>query len=145
MSGFRCFPVVGSLVDTSSNDPPVARLEFDVIAQIILSIQYAERPVHRGATGAVTAVSRLVRASFVRAGGKQSADSVSGVTPASIKHRASVAVTPGSLGLLSCAGSSSASSSSALGSSGQFAVSHPPPARLSAMLLDQDAVVSIID
>ena len=76
MSGFRCFPVVGSLVDMSSKDPPVARLGFDVIAQKILAIQYAERPVHRGATGAVMAVSRLVRASFVRAGGKRSADFV---------------------------------------------------------------------
>jgi hypothetical protein len=82
-----------------------------------------------------------VRASFVRAGGKQRADSVSGVTPAPIKRRASAAVTPGSLGLSSCTRSSSASSSLALGSSGQFAVDHPPPARLSAMLLDQDTVV----
>jgi hypothetical protein len=110
MSGFRCFPVVGSLVDTSSTasstDPPVARLGFDVIAQKILSIQYAERPVHRGATGAVTAVSRLVRASFVRAGGKRRADSVVGVTPAPSKRRASATVTPGCLGLSSCTRSS---------------------------------------
>ena len=138
MSGFRCFPVVGSLVDASSEDTPVARVGFDVIAQKILAIQYAEHPVHRGATGAVTAVSRLVRASFVRAGGKRGLDSASDTTPLQTKRRASAAITPGSLGLLSYAPSSSASSTSGHTSGRVLPL---PPARCSAMLLDQDAVV----